>query len=137
MQHIVNLEAAIHKDGKWLLVRRGEGEEHESGVLSLVGGKVDDLSITDNLFEETLKREVKEEVGLSIKDIQYIYSTHFMSSRSVVDVIFVCEFESGEIQITQPEEVAEAVWMTLDEIENEKNIKDWTKMYIQKACKAL
>lgn len=73
MKHIVNIEAALFKSGKWLLIKRGEGEEHES----------------------------------------------------------------GEVTITQPEEVAEAVWMSLEEIQANGNIKEWTKMYIKKAAKVL
>ena len=37
---IVNVEGAIYKDEKWLLIRRSEMEEHAGGTLSLVGGKV-------------------------------------------------------------------------------------------------
>ena len=35
---IVNVEGAIYKDEKWLLIRRSEKEEHAGGALSLVGG---------------------------------------------------------------------------------------------------
>ncbi len=38
---IVNVEGAINKDGKWLMIRRSMKEEHAGGELSLVGGKVE------------------------------------------------------------------------------------------------
>lgn len=137
MQHIVNVEAAIYKDRKWLLIRRGEGEEHEAGVLSLVGGKVDDISVTENILEETLIREIDEEVGLKVKNLQYLYSTQFSAEHSVVDIIFVCEYASGQITITHPDEAEEAVWMGFDEIQNSSDIKEWTKNYISKARDAI
>lgn len=137
MHHIVNVEAAIYKNGSWLLVKRGPGEAHESGILSLVGGKVDDTESSENVLEETITREVFEEVGLKIKNLQYIHSTHFTSTRSVVDIIFVCEYESGDIAITQPEEVAEAVWLSNDEVASHPDIKEWTKKYISLARERL
>lgn len=38
---IVNVEGAIYKNEKWLLIRRSKKEEHAGGLLSLVGGKVE------------------------------------------------------------------------------------------------
>ncbi|SDJ84815.1 hypothetical protein SAMN05216243_1124 [Sediminibacillus albus] len=38
---IVNVEGAVLPEGKWLVSRRSEQEEHASGMLSLVGGKID------------------------------------------------------------------------------------------------
>ncbi|MHA2156748.1 MAG: hypothetical protein ACXABU_15495 [Candidatus Hodarchaeales archaeon] len=39
--YIVNVEAAIFKEEKWLLIERSEKEEYGGGLLSFVGGKVD------------------------------------------------------------------------------------------------
>lgn len=38
---ILNVEGAIYKNEKWLLIRRSKKEEHAGGLLSLVGGKVE------------------------------------------------------------------------------------------------
>ena len=38
---IVNTEAAIYRDGSYLLCRRSEKEEHAPGGLALIGGKVE------------------------------------------------------------------------------------------------
>ncbi|CAN7313515.1 hypothetical protein [Paenibacillus sp. LjRoot56] len=38
---IVNVEGAVFKEEKWLIIKRSEKEEHAGGSLSLVGGKVD------------------------------------------------------------------------------------------------
>lgn len=39
--YIVNVEAAVYKNDKWLIIKRSEKEEHASGLLSMVGGKVE------------------------------------------------------------------------------------------------
>lgn len=36
---IVNVEGAVRRAGKWLIVERSRKEEHAGGMLSLVGGK--------------------------------------------------------------------------------------------------
>lgn len=38
---IVNVEGAIRKDDKWIIIERSKEEEHAGGLLSLVGGKVE------------------------------------------------------------------------------------------------
>jgi len=34
---IVNVEGAIRKDNKWIIIERGKKEEHAGGLMSLVG----------------------------------------------------------------------------------------------------
>jgi 8-oxo-dGTP diphosphatase len=58
---IVNVEGAIYKNEKWLLIKRSEKEEHAGGTFSLVGGKVDKEGNTTDILERTLKREILEE----------------------------------------------------------------------------
>lgn len=38
---IVNMEGAVYKDDKWHVIKRSEKEEHAGGLLSLVGGTVE------------------------------------------------------------------------------------------------
>lgn len=35
ISYIVNVEAAIYKGDKWLIIKRGEKEEHVPGLLSM------------------------------------------------------------------------------------------------------
>ena len=37
--YIVNVEAAIYKGNRWLIIRRSDKEDHAPGLLSLVGGR--------------------------------------------------------------------------------------------------
>ncbi|HSU80384.1 MAG TPA: NUDIX domain-containing protein, partial [Candidatus Angelobacter sp.] len=63
---VVNVEGAIHLDGKWLLILRSEKEEHAGGGLSLVGGKCEIEGNSSDILERTLHREIFEEVGIEV-----------------------------------------------------------------------
>lgn len=73
---IVNVEGAICRDDKWLVITRSTKEEHAGGTLSLIGGKVDVEGNTLEILERTVKREIDEEVGIEIKDtVTFVYSS--------------------------------------------------------------
>ena len=62
-RYIVNVEAAVVDRGRYLLAVRGMGEGHAAGAVSLIGGKVEGPEVSDDVLEETLRREVEEEVS--------------------------------------------------------------------------
>ena len=136
---IVNVEGAIRKDDKWAIVERSRKEEHAGGGLSLVGGKVE-AENTPNILEKTLKREIAEEIGITIKDeMKYLHSITFTTDQGiiVVDVIFLCEYESGELEVKEPDEVESIHLMSTEEIIDHPKTPDFVKGYIQMAEKAL
>ena len=49
----------------------------------------------------------------------------------VVDVLFLGEYEEGEPEITDPDEVAEIRWMTMDEILAHDKTPPWLKNSIE------
>ncbi len=121
---IVNVEGAIRKNNNWLIIERSKKEEHAGGMLSLVGGKVDIEGNTSGILERTLIREILEEVGVKVKDkLTYVHSTSFVSDTGehVVDIVFLCEYESGEAFPKSPDEVEEVYWLTTEEILNHPN----------------
>ena len=96
---IVNTEAAVFRDGRYLLCRRSEKEEHAPGGLALIGGKVELEGASSGVLEQTIVREVEEEVGIRIEGRpRYVHSTSFVTDlgEPVVNVIFLCEEFSGE-----------------------------------------
>ncbi|WP_066308074.1 NUDIX hydrolase [Bacillus sp. FJAT-29814] len=115
---IVNVEGAIHKDEKWLLIQRSLKEAHAGGTLSLVGGKVELEGNSSDILERTLKREIFEEVGLEVNTLQYVNSSSFVTDRGehVVDIVFLCEHHSGEPFAKSPDEVDAVVWLTTEQI---------------------
>lgn len=116
---IVNVEGAIRKDDKWLVIKRSKKEEHAGGLLSLVGGKVEIEGNATNILERTVKREILEEVGIKVKEqLSYLHSTSFVTDtgENVVDIVFLCDYESGEAVPKSPDEVEAVLWLTTNEI---------------------
>jgi len=65
-------------------------------------------------FEECLQREVGEEVGLKVKNIQYFGSQPWPFPNSLM-VGFTAEYDSGEIKIDKSE-ILDAGWFTADQL---------------------
>lgn len=134
MRYIVNVEAAIIRDGKYLLIVRGAGETHAAGLLSFVGGKMEETQNIDDALEATARREVMEEIGISIKNLRYAYNTHFLADdgEQVLDVVFLCDYESGEPRIAEIDEVADILYLTAEEILQHPKSPIWLKRGIEK-----
>lgn len=128
--YVVNVEAAIFKQDKWLMAKRSETEDHDPGVFSMIGGKVESTSPENNILEETLKREIMEEVGVQIfDDVQYVKSSSFIvaSGEHVVDIVFFCRYKAGEPTVLEPNELTSVKWMSIEEILSNEKIQVWTK----------
>jgi len=108
---IVNVEGAIYHKEKWLLIRRSEKEEHAGGELSLVGGQVEREGVSSDILERTLIREIAEEVGIEVTNLRYVNSSSFVtdSGEHVVDIVFLCDHQSGEAYAKSPDEVDEVL----------------------------
>ncbi|MGE6486878.1 NUDIX hydrolase [Paenisporosarcina sp. NPDC076898] len=134
---IVNVEGAIYHNEKWLLIRRSEKEEHAGGELSLVGGQVDKEGVSTDILERTLIREIAEEVGIEVANLRYVNSSSFVtdSRENVVDIVFLCDHQSGEAFAKSPDEVDEVLWMTTEEIMNHQDLPVYLKHNIKLADK--
>lgn len=67
-------------------------------------------------LEECVRREVKEEVGIEVKNIRYFGSQPWPFPDSLM-VGFTAEYAGGEICI-DPGEIAHADWFTADQLPN-------------------
>lgn len=96
----------------WLLMRRKT--EHGRGTWSTPGGHLD--------FGESpadcARREVIEETGLAVGDVEFIGITNdvFDSERHYVTLWFAAKTVLGEARIAAPKEVAELAWFRKDEL---------------------
>jgi ADP-ribose pyrophosphatase YjhB (NUDIX family) len=134
--YAVNVEAAILKNGQYLMIVRGEQESHAPGVLTLVGGKVESAGDVHNILEETLRREVREEVAIEIQDdMEYIESKAFVADdgEPVIDVVFLCRYAGGAPTIADRGEVAAVQWMTAQEVLAHPQVPEWTRRSIELA----
>ena len=134
MDYIVNVEGAIWHNGHYLMIVRGAEETHAAGTLSFVGGKVDQQSASSDILEETLKREIAEEIAITVSDLTYVHSTHFITDdgANVIDIVFLCRALLGEPTIQDQGEVAEILWLTADEIFAHPKAPIWTRSTLSK-----
>jgi NAD+ diphosphatase len=65
-------------------------------------------------LEEAVQREAFEEVGLKLKNIQYMSSQPWPFPSNLM-VAFRAEYESGEIKL-QEEEIADAQFFKIDQL---------------------
>ena len=137
--YIVNVEGVVVRstDGRYLMVVRSAGESYLPGVLTFPGGKVEDAGSEDNILEETLRREIREEVGVEVHDeIVYVESKSFVAEGDpVVDVVFLCRHHSGEAVVGDPDEVDAVHWMTAEGIIRHPKTPPWTRQSIELAEK--
>ncbi|PAE16522.1 DNA mismatch repair protein MutT [Virgibacillus sp. 7505] len=136
---IVNVEGAIHRDGKWLMITRSEKEEHAAGCLSMVGGKCDLEGVSSDILERTLKREIFEEVGIEVKETTYVNSSSFVTDKGthVIDIVFLCQDIAGEPYAKSAEEVGKVMWMTTEDLLIHKNAPSYLKENITLAADKL
>ena len=105
------VSAAIFRDGRVLIVRRGRPPAH--GLYTLPGGAVE----LGETLEEAVIREVREETGLEIAPVDLVGFRQAIArdaegrvERHFVILPFAARWVQGEISLN--EELAEAHWLT-------------------------
>lgn len=134
---VVNVEAAVLKEGKWLMIVRSKEEAHAAGTLSMVGGTVAHADESDQTLEEALRRELREEVGVEVGPLlRYVESKKFISDagKCVLDIVFLATYSSGEPKALDAREVETVHWMTTDEILTHPNTPPWIRQSMIKAA---
>ena len=99
--------ALVTKGNEILLARNNLFPE---GLFSVLAGFVE----VSESAEETVMREVMEEVSIRVKNIQYIGSQPWPFPSQLM-LGFKCEYESGDLVIDE-EEIAEANWYNIDQL---------------------
>ena len=108
----VGVGVILLKEGKVLLGERLSS--HGAGTFALPGGHVE----FGESFEDTARREVEEETGLTdivIKDFvcvknDRVYGKHFITTG------ILAEWQSGEPVIMEPDKSGDWKWYALDEL---------------------
>lgn len=91
----------IHRQGEVLLARN---QRFPEGMYSTLAGFVE----PGESIEETLIREVKEEVGVTVANLEYQGSQPWPFPNSLM-LGFLAEYQSGDI-VLQEDEIADAQW---------------------------
>jgi 8-oxo-dGTP diphosphatase len=125
----VVITAMIHKDGKFLITRRAATKKRFPGKWTVPGGKLETSDFTSlpkdtedywyNVLERTLRREISEEVGLEVKNIEYVTSLATVHADGAPSLVISClaEYESGEVKL-QPDETDKEAWVSVEEARN-------------------
>lgn len=98
---------AVTRDNKLLLAHNANFPD---GLFSVIAGYVD----LGETIEETVHREVMEEVGLKIYEPRYFGSQNWAPSSALM-LGFQAEWAGGEIQV-DGKEITEAAWFGRDEL---------------------
>lgn len=104
---------AISDGDKILLSRYAQGDYRR---YALIAGYTE----IGETIEETVEREVMEEVGIRVKNIRYYKSQPWSFSGSLL-LGFFAELDGDGTITLDKEELAEAVWVHRDEIQVETN----------------
>lgn len=124
--HEVAITAIVVKDGKYLITQRSKTKRRFPSKWTVPGGKLETKDYLDlpkdtefywyNVLEKTLKREVQEEVGIQIKNIEYITSLATVHADNAPSLVISCiaDYVSGEVTL-DPEESEKFAWVTLVE----------------------
>lgn len=120
--HIVAVVAVIrNSEGKYLLLKRSEREVAYPGMYTFPGGKMED----NNTVEETLRREVQEECGLTLtggkillKDKSFVRP----DGQTVKVFSYLCFVEASEPVVFDANDFTDHRWVTVDEVDSLQHV---------------
>src|SRR3989338_3451907 len=124
--HYVVATAIIVKDGKYLLLKRAAHETAYPEMWTVPGGKLERKDYESKpkdsedawyyVGENLVEREVMEEAGITIKDIQYLTTVAFIRPDNIPVVIlsYFAHHDSGEVSLNDKSHTEHA-WVSLQE----------------------
>lgn len=126
---VVNVEAVIHRGGRFLMIERGASERHGAGWLSFPGGTVDWDGEARDVLERTATREVREEVGIAVDGPWHLVENKVFAIEDlyVLDMVLLACSDAGDPFIAAPDEVAAIAWMTAPEVLADHRTQAWTR----------
>ncbi len=109
----------VHDGGDRAVLARQSG--WAPGWFSLLAGFVE----AGESFEACVAREVREEIGLTVRDVRYLGSQPWPFPRSLM-VGFHAVGDPDEDFVFHDGEITEAAWFTRDEVRQALDAGDWT-----------
>ena len=102
----------LNKQGKFLLIKRGSKSQNEVGLWGFPGGAMD----FGETISDTIKREVKEELGIKIKPLKLLPPVNHIipdEKQHWVAAPYICQLISGVPKIKEPDKISEIKWFLL------------------------
>ena len=97
----------VQRENALLLAR---SHRYPSGRYSVIAGFVE----MGESLEAAVRREIREETGIEVRDIRYFGSQPWPFPNSLM-IAFTCHYASGEIRLEEAE-IADAQWFTADNL---------------------
>ena len=126
----------LNSKGELLVARRGK--EPAKGTLDLPGGFVDN----GESGEQGIIREIKEETGLDIPEVEYLFSIpniYRYSSMDIhtLDMFYLCRVDDNAT-VHAADDAAELSWVPLQEVYVERfglrSIREAVHRFLQRNC---
>lgn len=126
--HYITATVIVVKEGEFLITRRADWEKAFPGKWTVPGGKLKvlDYALKDkdtashwyNVLEDVAKREVLEEVGLEIKNLDYVTSLVYVRPDGIPSLIIslYADYIGGEVKLCNA--LTEYKWVSLEEAKN-------------------
>jgi 8-oxo-dGTP pyrophosphatase MutT (NUDIX family) len=123
--HRIVSTAIIYKGNKYLIVKRSLDKKVFPGKWTVPGGGLETTDYIDTkkttedawywAVENSLKREIKEEVGLEVGKPNYLLDLVFIRPDNipVVTLSYYCEWKSGEVKLN--DENVDYKWVSAEE----------------------
>ena len=124
--HYVVATCIIVKGGKYLIAKRADWEKNSPGKWTVPGGKLETSDYQNreydtggnqwyNVVEDLVRREVKEEVGLEIKNIGYVCSLAYLRHDGIPTVVISLFAEPVSDTVELCDALTEFKWVDLAE----------------------
>ena len=128
LNHYIVVTGILVKDGKYLIAKRADWEKAFPGRWTVPGGKLEVLDYVlrekdtphhwYNIFEDLLRRETEEEVGLEIENFGYVTSLVYLRDDGIPCIIVSLYANAKSDKVRLCNALTEYAWVTLEEAKN-------------------
>lgn len=123
-------------EGNYLLLRRSSEKDFAAGAWECITGRVDQ----GESFEGALHREVKEEIGVKVRPLFLIGTTHFYRGEprpenELLGLVYCCSFESDRIKKKEIQISAEHNdyrWVTAGQARQILDVDNPTELWLRR-----
>ena len=125
LHYLVVTGILVNEDGKYLITKRADWEKAFPSKWTVPGGKLEVLDYVlrkkdtsahwYNVFEDLLKREVREEVGIGLKNVGYVTSMVYIRPDNIPCLIVSLYGEADSEKIILCHALIEYAWVDLKE----------------------
>lgn len=118
-RYLLTVKGIIRRGEKILIVKRSKSDDHLPGIWETVGGGVEGESAP----QESLRREILEEVGLDVEvgEPFHVFTFRKDTGEFKVGITFLCDASEGEVVLSH--EHSEYRWIFPEEFNTFESIQ--------------